>query len=123
VLEHVDVWGLAVANLFFGGALAIMAVAGYVKERLSCAGAVVLLSAGTALMVVGLLHLLDIVGKEWVLVNWFMVLGILLVMENAGILSFGLTGGMRKWLAVVFGVVMILWAVLKALGAVGGYGL
>jgi len=91
-------------------------VSGYVKERrFSRAETVLRLSAGTALLVSGLLLLMGVVRQELAWLSWSMVLGILSIMEGAGILSVSLTGGMRKWLSVLCGIFMIVGALANAL--------
>jgi hypothetical protein len=125
-LDRVAVWGLAIANLMVGGVFAIVAVVGRVKEKRPgvAVTTAVLVLAASEFTAVGLLHLLDIVGQKWVEVNFFIVFGLLWTMQGIGIISSTpLTGGIRKWLSVVAGVVTMLWAVLMALRALGGYGL
>ncbi len=116
ILAHLEVWGIAAANLFLGGALAFMAVAGYVKEeRFSCAEMILRLSAGTALMAIGLLLLMGISPKWLAWSSWSMALGILFIMESTGILSASLTGGMAKRLSVLCGIGLIVSALAEAL--------
>jgi hypothetical protein len=120
IWEHLAVWGMVGACLSFGGVLVITAVAGYVKRKpISCAGRVVGISAGTALMAVGLFYLLDLIRKEWIDLSFSMVLGIVLIMDGTGMGIFLGTGtrGMTKWLFVVLGVVLISLAVSSTLRA------
>ncbi len=122
VWELIRAWFDTGASLLLGGVFAITAVTGYLKEKhFNFAEAAVRLSAGAALIAVGVLYLLDLVFREWLLVNFCMVWGILCIMEGTGILSVAITAGVRKWLAVVAGVVMMSWAVFFGLAALGAF--
>jgi hypothetical protein len=123
VLDRIPVWGLAIANLMVGGVLAIVAVAGHVKEKRTgiALRSAILLLATTALIAVGFLVLLDIAESKWADVNLCMVFGLLLILAGTGVMSTPLTGGIRKWLSVAFGASLVLWALLTSLGLLRKY--
>ncbi len=122
ILELIKVWGEAGASLLLGGAFAIMAVASYLKgKHVNFAAVVLWLSVGTELVAVGVLHLLNLILQEWIWVNFIMVLGILSFMEGSSTLFPTVAAGVRKWLAVVAGVVLILVAGFYALTLIGAF--
>ncbi|MEW6532381.1 MAG: hypothetical protein AB1473_16240 [Thermodesulfobacteriota bacterium] len=110
-------WVWTVVILLFAGITAASAVADFAKEkRIGAAEMVLRLSAGVALMAVCLLQLLGLVRGKWTWATFCMVFGVLWVMEGTGIIS--RTGGVRKWLAVLAGIIILLYGTGIAIGLV-----
>jgi hypothetical protein len=117
VLDRFFGWFGVVVNLLLGLVWTWKAIEGIVREKRFTGTTIVLLSAGVSLIAVGLLHSLGIVGQPWLLPSIFMAWGLLDFLGGSGIISVTVvTAGVRKGLAVTFGVIAMLGSAFMALG-------
>jgi len=115
---HLDAWLSLILAVVW--AVTGLGGGGFGKDnRVSYLGQIVYLSGGLALAAIGVLGLLEFLPPIWVTVSMYLVLGTTIFMEATGRLHLMPQTNWTKWFLVVFGVVLMLSAVMHGMRAYG----